>query len=190
LNTIILEETEHGEVPVDVYQKLADNRVLFLFNTIDDKLASDITATLLLKDREDTENKIVLFINSDGGDIRNIFMIYDMMQMVEAPIETVCIGSAQNEAALLLAAGTPGLRLATKHAIIGVGQLVHEWMAYSDLTDAKQILDLSSKDNKRMMEILAKSCGKPLKEITSDFERKVFMDAKEALKYGLIDKVI
>lgn len=185
-----MEETEHGEMPIDVYQKLADNRILFLFDTIDDKLASDITATLLLKDYEDAKSKITLFINSDGGDIRNVFMIYDMMQIVEAPIETICIGSAQNEAALLLAAGTPGMRLATKHAIIGVGQLVHEWMAFSDLTDAKQILDLSAKDNKRMMDILAKACSKPIKEITADLERKIFMNSKEAVKYGLIDKVI
>lgn len=185
-----MEETEHGEMPIDVYQKLVDNRILFLFDTIDDKLASNITATLLLKDYEDPKSKITLFINSDGGDIRNVFMIYDMMQIVEAPIETICIGSAQNEAALLLAAGTPGMRLATKHAIIGVGQLVHEWMSFSDLTDAKQILDLSAKDNKRMMDILAKACGKPIKEITADLERKIFMSSNQAVKYGLIDKVI
>lgn len=185
-----MEETEHGEMPIDVYQKLVDNRILFLFDTIDDKLASNITATLLLKDYEDPKSKITLFINSDGGDIRNVFMIYDMMQIVEAPIETICIGSAQNEAALLLAAGAPGMRLATKHAIIGVGQLVHEWMSFSDLTDAKQILDLSAKDNKRMMDIIGKACGKSAKEITADLERKIFMSSSQAVKYGLIDKVI
>jgi ATP-dependent Clp protease protease subunit len=190
VNTIILEETEHGEVPIDIYQKLANDRILFLFNLIDDKLASDIIATLLLKDGEDSDAKITLFINSDGGDIRNVLMIYDMMQIIEAPIETVCIGSAQNEAAILLAAGTPGMRFATKHAVIAASQLVHEWMSFSDLTDAKQILELSSKDNKRMMEIIAKSCGKTTKEVMVDFERKVFMNANQAVKYGLIDKVI
>lgn len=190
MNTIILEETEDGDMPIDIYQKLANDRILFLFNTIDDKLASDITATLLLKDYENNKEKIILFINSDGGDIRNVFMIYDMMQIIEAPIETVCIGSAQNEAAILLAAGAPGMRLATKHAVIGVSQLVHEWMSYSDLTDAKQILDLSTKDNKRMMEILAKACKKTTKEVMADFERKVFLSSAQAAKYGLIDKVI
>lgn len=190
MNTIIIEETEDGEVPIDIYQKLANDRILFLFNLIDDKLASDIVATLLLKDSEDNKTKITIFINSDGGDIRNVLMIYDMMQIVEAPIETVCIGSAQNEAAILLAAGTPGMRFATKHAIIAFGQLVHEWMAYSDLSDAKQSLELSSKDNKRMMEIIAKSSDNSLKKVMEDFERKVFMNSSQAAKYGLIDKVI
>jgi len=185
-----LEETEHGDVPVDVYQKLANNRILFLYNLIDAKLASDITATLLLKDCEDSNEKITIFINSDGGDIRNVLMIYDMMMLVQSPIETVCIGSAQNEAALLLGAGTPGLRFATKHAIITVSQLVHDWMSFSDLADAKQILSLSINDNKRMMEIIAKSCKKTLKEVMVDFERKVFMSSQQALKYGLIDEVI
>ena len=86
MNTIVTETTEHGEMLVDIYQKLASDRILFICNTIDDKLATDIVATLLLKDAEDSENKITLFINSAGGEIRNVLMIYDMMQLVQAPI--------------------------------------------------------------------------------------------------------
>lgn len=190
MNTILTETTEHGEVPVDIYQKLSNDRILFVFDHIDDKLAVDIAATLLLKDSEDSEKKITLFINSDGGDIRNILMIYDMMCLIHAPIETVCVGSAMDESVLLLAAGSPGMRFATKNSVIAVNQLVHDWMRFSDMTDAKKVLDLSLSDNKRMMEILAKCTGKNLRTVMTDFERKTFMNCHQAARYGLIDRVV
>jgi ATP-dependent Clp protease, protease subunit len=190
LNTLVLETNEHGDFPVDVYQKLSNDRILFICDTITDAVASDIVATLLLKDAEDSEKKITLFINSMGGDIRNALMIYDMMQMIDSPIETVCIGSAMDEAALILAAGTPGMRLATKNCRIAVSQLVHDWVTNTNLTDAKKILDLAMQDNKRMMDILAKCTGKSAKQVTQDFERRVFMNPAQAVKYNLIDKVI
>jgi ATP-dependent Clp protease protease subunit len=190
LNTFILESTELGDIPIDVYQKLANDRILFLCNQITDIVATDIVATLLLKDAEDSEKKITLFINSDGGDIRNALMIYDIMSMLQCPIETVCIGSAMDEAAIILAGGSPGMRLATKNSVIAVSQLVHDWYSHSNLTDAKKILDQSMSDNKRMMEILSKACKKSIKQVSEDFERRVFMNAKQAVKYGIIDKVI
>ncbi len=190
MNTFVLESTEIGDIPMDVYQKLANDRILFLCNQITDNVATDIIATLFLKDAEDPEKKITLFINSDGGDIRNALMIYDVMSMLQAPVETVCIGSAMDEAAIILAGGTAGMRLATKNSVIAASQLVHDWYSHSNLTDAKKILDQSLSDNKRMMEILSKSCKKPLKQVMDDFQRRVFMNAKQAAKYGLIDKVI
>jgi len=190
LNTIVTEATEHGEMPIDIYQKLSNDRILFICDVIDDKLATDIVATLLLKDLEDSEKKITLFINSEGGDIRNVLMIYDMMCLIQAPIETVCIGAAMDEAAIILLAGTQGMRLATPNSIISISQLVHDWTSYSDLTDAKKILDRSMQDNKKMMDIIAKSVGKTLKQVIEDFNRRVFMNCNQAVKYGLIDKVV
>jgi len=190
LNTIVTETTEHGEIPMDVYQKLANDRILFVYDTLTDELATDITATLLLKDSEDSEKKITLFINSQGGDIRNALMICDMMNMIDAPIETVCVGAATDEAAIILASGTPGSRFATKNSVIAVSQLVHDWVTHSNLTDAKKILDLSVMDNKRMMDILAKTTGKTIKQVNEDFDRRVFMTATQAVRYGLIDKVV
>jgi ATP-dependent Clp protease protease subunit len=189
LNTLVLENTEHGDFPVDVYQKLSNDRILFI-NAITDETATDITATLLLKDAEDPGKKITLFINSVGGDIRNVFMIYDMMQMIESPIETVCIGAAMDEAVVLLASGTLGMRFATKNCRIAVSQLVHDWITHANLTDAKKILNLAVTDNKRMMEILAKCTGKTVKQVNTDFDRRVFMSAPQAAKYGIIDKVV
>lgn len=190
MNTFVTEATDHGDIPIDVYQKLSNNRILFICSELTDVLATDICATLLLRDLENAEEKITLFINSEGGDIRNAFMIYDMMQVISSPIETICIGSAFNEIAIILAGGTPGMRFATKNSMICVGQLDHSYLHYSDLIDAKILLDLSAKDNKRMLDILAKNTGKPIKTITSDLERRVFMNASQACKYGLIDKVI
>ena len=190
LNTLVLESTENGDIPLDVYQKLANDRILFICNHISDELATDIVATLLLKDAEDSDSKITLFINSDGGDIRNALMIYDTMTMIQSPIETVCIGSAMDEAAIILAGGTPGYRFATKNSVIAASQLVHDWYTHSNLTDAKKILDQSMTDNKRMMEILSKASGKTIKQVSEDFERRVFMNANQAVKYGLVDKVI
>ena len=190
MNTIVTETTEHGEIPVDVYHKLSNDRILFLCEGITDALASDIAATLLLKDSEDSDKKITLFINSQGGDIRNVFMICDMINIISAPVETVCIGAAMDEAAVILASGTPGCRFATKNSVISVSQLTQEWMSLSNVSDAKKRLALATSDNKRMMDILAKATGKPAKQIVKDFDRRVFMTAAKAEKYGFIDKTI
>lgn len=190
MNTLVTESTEYGDVPIDIYQKLSNDRILFICNHIDAKLASDISANLILKDSENSENKITLFINSDGGSIRNALMIYDVMSMIQSPIETVCIGSAMDEAAIILAAGTPGMRFATKHSFIAISQLINNYSQYSDLTQAKQNLAQSIDDNKKMMDIFAKVMGKSSKEVMSIFERRMFLSATQSVKFGLIDKVI
>jgi ATP-dependent Clp protease protease subunit len=190
LNTIVTEITEQGEVAIDVFQKLSNDRILFISGGIDDELASDICATLLLRDSESSEKKITMFINSHGGNIRDVLSIYDMMCIIETPIETVCIGAAMEEAAILLAAGAPGMRLATKHSVICAGQLINDSISMSDLTDAKSNLEQSQVDNKRMLEIIAKCTGNPIKKVVSDFERRVFMNSQEALKYGFIDQIV
>lgn len=190
MNTIITETTENGEISIDIYQKLSNDRILFLTDFIDDRIASDITATMLLKDNEDSNSKITLLINSEGGDIRCAFMIYDVMQMIQCPVEVVCFGSAMNEAAIILAGGSPGMRHATKNSIISAGQLLSQWTKRSNLLDAEKTLKQVSLDNKRMMNIFAKHCKKSFKQIIKDFDRIVFMDPVKAKKYGFIDSVI
>ena len=190
MNTIVTETTDQGEVAIDIFQKLSGDRILFVIGQIDDKVAADISATLLLRDSESSEEKITMFINSSGGNIRDVLAIYDVMNFIDSPIETVCIGAAMKEAAILLAAGKKGRRMATKHSIICVGQLTNDWIEYSDLTNANISLQQALADNKRMMNIIAKSVGKPLKEVMSDLDRKVFMTSNKALKYGLIDRIV
>ena len=191
MNTVVLEETEDGDlIPVDVYHKLSSGRILFISEMIDDKLATDVVAALLLKDIEEPGEKITLFINSEGGDIRNTLMIYDMMNIIQSPVETVCIGSCIDEATIILAAGTPGCRLATKNSTISVNQLTHDWATMGDLTTAETILDQAQSDNKKMIDIIAKKTKKTVKDITKDFNRRVFFTAANALKYGIIDGII
>ena len=190
MNTIVTEPVDDDEISVDLYQKLSNNRILFITDYIDDKVATDIVATLLLKDSEDRKSKITLFINSEGGDIRNVLMIYDMMKLVKSPIETVCIGSAMDESTIILASGTPGMRFATKNSLISINQLTHENTALSDLTDAKKSLDQYMIDNKKMIEIIARKTGKKIKQITEKLNRRLFMTAQQAIRFGLIDKVV
>jgi len=190
LNTVVLEQTEMGDMPLDVYQKLSNDRILFVTGEIDEKNATDICATLLLKSHEN-DGKITLFINSHGGSIRDAFMIYDMMMMIDVPVETVCVGEALDEAALILTAGEPGMRLATKNSILAVSQLEHKyWAMHANMVDAKKYLQMAEEDNKRYLSVIAETCDKSYKEVEADFDRRVFMNSNRALKYGLIDKVV
>lgn len=190
MNTLILEQTERGDVVFDVYQKLAHDRVLFINDFIDDKIATDICATLMLKNFEDPTLKISLLINADGGNIRSVFTIYDTMMLIDAPIETMCVGSAMEEAVLLLAAGTKGMRYATKNSVICPSQLLHDASYQTDLTDAKSLLDKVKHDNKQFITILSKCVGKTYSSLMKDLERKKFMNANQAQKYGIIDCVM
>ena len=189
MNTLITEESESGHTEVmDVFSRLAEDRILFITDYIDDRVSTDICATLLLMDAENNEEKITLFINSEGGECRSIFAIYDLMELIKSPIETVCIGSAMNEAVLLLAAGTK--RFATKNAVICPSQLVQEKYYQVDLTDAKATSERLQQDNKAFMTALGKKVGKKMSEVMQDFEKKSYLSANQALKYGLIDGVI
>lgn len=190
LNTIVTETTEFGEMPIDIYQKLSNDRILFVNDDLDDKLASDLCATLLLKDSESSLEKITLFINCEHGDPRNAFMIYDVMRMIECPIETICIGSAMDECTIILAAGSPGMRFATQNSAIAVGPLVSNHLRFSDINNAKQSLDQVVRDNKRMMEAIARHSGKSYQETIKFFDKRVFLTPAAAVKRGIIDKVI
>lgn len=190
MNTLILEQNENGEVAVDVYSKLSNNRVLFISEDINENMATDIVAALLCKNEEDDTSKITLFINSEGGDLRSVFMIYDVMKLLKAPIETICSGAAWNESLLLLSAGTKGMRYATSSSVICTSQVMYDKMHFSDLTDARVIKDLIKYDNKKMLEAFAKNTGKTYKQICSDFNKKTFMTPTQAKKYGLIDAII
>ncbi len=190
MNTIISESDGINDIPIDVYQKLANDRILFIYDTITDRAATNIVATLLLKDQEDSSKKITLFINSAGGSIRNALMIYDMMNLIESPIETICVGEASDEAIIILSSGTQGHRFATKNSIISISQLYHQSVMPSDMSSAKKHLDLSIEDNRRMMNIIMKTTNKDIKQIMNDTDRRLFMNSRQAVKYNIIDKVI
>lgn len=188
MNTLISEMTPHGPELVDIFDKLANNRILFLFDEITDQIAVEFVASLLLLDNVD--KKITIFLNSEGGNLQNIFMIFDTFQIIKSFIEIIATGIVSNEAVLLLAAGTPGMRFATENTLIIPSQPVQYEYQYSDLADANSLLDRMTVDNKVFMTAFAKKIGKKISDISKDLERKKFLDPKQAQKYGIIDNII
>lgn len=185
-----MEQTEHGEVPMDVYQKLAKDRILFITDYIDDDVATDLIATLLLKDQEDPDEKIRLLVNSPGGDIRNAFMIYDVLTMIQAPVEVLVMGAAMDEASIIVAGARKGMRLATKNAILSVSQLNNPWHMHTNIVDAKRMMDQFNTDNNRLLEIYHQATGKTVKQLKEELDRRTFFNAQKAMKFGLIDKIV
>jgi ATP-dependent Clp protease, protease subunit len=186
MNTIIA--PENGGYPIDVFTQLADNRILFI-SDMDDQETAELVATMMVKDAE-SNDKITLTINSMGMNIRNVFMVYDMMQMVASPIETVCVGDAWHGAVLLLASGTKGMRYATKSATICPSQLTSDVFFETDIKGVKRSMERIQRDNKVFMSALAKATGHKVKDAMNTFDRQRYMSVEESKAYGIIDTII
>lgn len=184
----VIEKTNFGERAYDIYSRLLKERIIFLGGPIDDHMANIIIAQLLFLESEDPKKDIQLYINSPGGSVTATLAMLDTMNHVKPDVSTVCVGIAASGAAILLAGGKKGKRLALPNAEV----MIHQpWGgAQGQATDieitARQILKTRSKLNK----ILADATGKPLEQIEKDVERDYFMDTAEAKKYGIIDKVL
>jgi ATP-dependent Clp protease protease subunit len=190
LNTLVVEKTENGDVVYDIFSKLTENRLIFIQGFIDDRIASDVVAALLYLDLNDKKNKITLCLNSEGGDIKSVMMIYDILKLIKSPIETICIGSSMFESLLILAAGHKGMRYATQNSTMCLDQISHSEINYSDLTNAEISHNQSKEDNSKFLKELAKCMGKTVKEISLLCDRQLFLNSKDAKKYKIIDKVI
>jgi len=185
---MVIESTGRGERAYDIYSLLLKERIIFLGTPIDDNVANVIVAQLLFLDREDPERDIHLYIHSPGGIIYAGLAIYDTMQAVRCPIETIAVGSTASMGTILLAAGAPGRRYALPNATIHIHQPLGG--AQGQATDvqiqAEEILRLRAKVN----DILVHHTGQPLERIQADTERDFYMDAEQACEYGLVDEVI
>ena len=188
-NPAVLYETNRGQtVSTDLYSRLLKENIIFLGTPIDDTIANLVCAQLLHLESENPDKDISLYINSPGGDITALFAIYDTMSFIKPDISTICFGQAASAAAVLLAAGTPGKRMALPHARI----LLHQPYAASQgqATD----IELAAKEILRMRvlleEILATHTGQPTEKIHQDTDRDFVMSASEAKDYGIIDEVI
>jgi ATP-dependent Clp protease protease subunit len=190
MNTIITEKTEHGEVAYDVFSKLVESRILFVYGFVEDAIATDVAATLMFLDSQDDKSEISLYLNTEGGDVRSIFMIYDIMKMITSPIKTYCMGSSVHEAALLLAAGAKGKRYATASSTICLSQLNHEGSHVSDIKNAEARFQQSKKDNDKFISALAYECGKSIKSVMKDIDQERYFSLHEAKKYGIIDCIV
>ncbi|MFA5061827.1 MAG: ATP-dependent Clp endopeptidase proteolytic subunit ClpP [Patescibacteria group bacterium] len=184
----VIEKTSYGERAFDIYSRLLQDRIVFLGTMVDDNVANLIIAQLLFLENQSSDKDIKLYINSPGGSVTAGMAIYDTMQYIKPDVSTICIGMAASMAAVLLAAGAKGKRLALPNSEIMIHQVMGgmEGQASDIKIRAERILRIKE----RLNEILAKHTGKNLTQIEKDTDRDYFMDSKEALTYGLIDKVI
>ncbi|MEQ1873419.1 MAG: ATP-dependent Clp protease proteolytic subunit [Ilumatobacteraceae bacterium] len=185
----VIEQTSRGERYSDLYSRLLRDNIIWLDSPIDDGTASLTCAKLVYLESENPDKDISLYINSPGGDITALFAIYDTMQFIKNDIATICLGQAASAAAVLLAAGTKGKRMALPHSRILLHQ-PHGQVGYSQVTD----LELAAKEMLRMRdlmeELLALHTGQTMERIHKDTDRDFVMEASEALAYGIIDDVI
>jgi len=184
----VIEKTMQGERAYDIYSRLLKDRIIFLGGPIDDDIANLIIAQLLFLEAEDQKKDITMYINSPGGSVYSGMAIYDTMQYLKPNVSTVAVGMAASMAAFLLAGGEKGKRFSLPNSRI----LIHQPMGgtqgqASDIKiQAEEILKIREEMNK----ILAKNTGQPLEKISTDTDRDFYMRADEAVKYGIIDKVI
>ena len=184
---VVVEQTSRGERSFDIFSRLLRERIVFVTGEVEDNMASLIVAQLLFLESENPSKDISMYINSPGGAVTAGLAIYDTMQYIRPRVSTVCIGQAASMGSFLLAAGEPGLRVALPNARI----MVHQpsggarGMASDIEIQAREILRIRS----RMNDLYVKFTGRTLAEIEKAMDRDTFLEAEEALKFGLVDKV-
>jgi ATP-dependent Clp protease protease subunit len=185
---MVIESSGRGERAYDIYSLLFRERIIFLGTAIDDQVANAVVAQLLVLSREDPDADIQMYINSPGGQIYSGLAIYDTMKMIPNKISTVAVGVTASFGTVLLAAGTKGKRYALPHATIHMHQPLGgaEGQATDIEIQAKEILRLKSS----LLNILADSTGQPLDVIEHDTDRNKYLDAQQAVEYGLVDQVL
>lgn len=184
----VIEQTSRGERSYDIYSRLLKDRIIILGETIDDHVANTIIAQFLFLEAEDPTKDIHLYVNSPGGQVTAGLAIYDTMRYIKSQVSTLCLGQASSMAALLLAAGEPGMRFSLPHSRILIHQPMGGFQGQASDIDihAKEILRLREELNV----ILAEHTGQSVKKVTADTERDFFMTGEEARQYGIVDKVI
>ena len=185
---IVVEQSGRGERSYDIYSRLLKDRIIFLGPAIDDTVANLVVAQMLFLESEDPDKDISLYINSPGGSVSAGLAIYDTMQYIRPNVSTICLGMAASMGAVLLTAGAEGKRLALPNAKIMIHQPMGGMQGQaSDIEiHAKEILKTRAKLN----EILAAHTKQPLDKIEADTDRDYYMSSEEALKYGIVDKII
>ncbi|MBF6603555.1 MAG: ATP-dependent Clp protease proteolytic subunit [Sphingorhabdus sp.] len=184
---VVIEQSNRGERSFDIFSRLLRERIVFVTGQVEDNMASIITAQLLFLESENPKKDIYLYINSPGGVVTAGMAIHDTMQYIRPRVGTVCVGQAASMGSFLLAAGEPGMRMATTNARIMVHQPSGgaQGMASDIEIQANEILRI----RRRMNELYAKYTGKPLEEIQKAMDRDTFLEADEAKAFGIVDEV-
>jgi ATP-dependent Clp protease, protease subunit len=185
----IIERSSRGERTYDIYSRLLMDRIIFLGSEINDDVANIVIAQLLFLEADAPEKDIQLYINSPGGDVSAGLAIYDTMQHLSSPVNTICMGMAASMGCFLLATGRKGKRNALPHARI----MMHQPSGGTGRGTASDI-EIAAKEiiymRAKMFELLAKHSGQPLERIEREFDRDRYMSAEEAVRYGIIDRVV
>ena len=184
----VIEQTSRGERSYDIYSRLLKDRIIFLGEAIDEHIASLVVAQLLFLEAEDPDKDINIYINSPGGSVTAGMAIYDTMQYVKPEVSTICVGMAASMGAFLLSAGQKGKRFALPNAEIMIHQPLGGVKGQAE--DIKIHAEWILKTREKLNRILSENTGQPLDVIARDTDRDNFMSAEDAVKYGLIDKVI
>ncbi len=184
----VIEQTSRGERSYDIYSRLLKDRIIFLGEEVTDMSASVVVAQLLFLEAEDPGKDISLYINSPGGSVTAGMAIYDTMNFIKSDVSTICIGMAASMGAFLLAGGAKGKRMALPNSEIMIHQ--PSGGARGQATEIQIVAENILKTKKKLNEILAANTGKPVDVVAADTERDHFMDAQEALEYGIIDSIV
>lgn len=184
----VIEKTQFGERAYDIYSRLMEERIVFLGTGINDDVANSVIAQLLFLEKEDAKKDITLYVNSPGGQVTSTLAMYDTMQHVKPDVSTVCLGMAASGGAIILMGGAKGKRFALQHSEIMIHQPLGgaEGQATDIAIHAEHIVKMKNMLN----ELIAHHTGKNLEQVKSDTERDKFLSSKEALDYGLIDRIV
>ncbi len=184
----VVEQTSRGERSYDIFSRLLNDRIVMLFDEVNDATAQTITAQLLFLESQDPDKDIFLYINSPGGSITAGMAIYDTMQYIKCDVVTICIGMAASMGAFLLSCGAKGKRFALPHSEVMIHQ--PSGGAQGKATDIQIAAERILRMKKTINEILAANTGKPVEQIAHDCEIDYFMSAEEAKEYGLVDEIM
>ncbi|MEI6649931.1 MAG: ATP-dependent Clp protease proteolytic subunit [Candidatus Moraniibacteriota bacterium] len=184
----VIEKSGYGERAYDIYSRLLKDRIVFLGSPIDDGVANTVIAQLLFLESQNPKEEIRMYINSPGGSVTAALAIYDTMQHIKPAVSTICVGMAASAAAILLAAGAKGRRMALPNSEIMIHQVLGgaQGQATEVEIHARHIL----RTRERLNQILAKHTKQKIAKIANDTERDYFLSADEAKKYGIVDKVM
>ena len=185
---MVVEQTNRGERSYDIFSRLLNDRIVMLCEEVNDASASLVVAQLLYLEGQDPDKDISLYINSPGGSVTAGMAIYDTMKYIKCDVSTICIGLAASMGAFLLCSGTKGKRLALPNSEIMIHQ--PSGGAQGQATDVKIHAECIMRTKAKLNKMLAEATGQPLDVIERDTERDNFMSAEEAVKYGLVDRVI
>lgn len=185
---IVVEQTNRGERSYDIYSRLLKDRIILLGSEVNDTVADLVVAQLLFLEADDPEKDIQIYINSPGGSVSAGFAIFDTIQYIKPDVATICVGRAASMGAFLLAAGTKGKRFALPNADIMIHQPLGgtQGQAEDIRIQAEKIIEIRERINR----ILSERTGQPIERIAKDTDRDYYMNAEQAVEYGIIDQVM